>query len=370
MDYHSNDFLPSVDDSALKVVSTANKVSAAADFNGMVGRTPRMHELFDEVQRVAPLDVGVLVQGESGTGKELVTRAIHQLSGRRGKFVAVNCGALAPDLLSSQLFGHERGSFTGATQAHAGFFEQAEGGTLFLDEITEMPPSLQVYLLRVAETHRLTRVGGSRDIPVDVRIVAASNRDLQHAVATGALRSDLYFRLLEFPLLVPPLRERREDVPLLARHFMRELNARHGARKRLSERALDELSTRYWPGNVRELQHVLQRQYIMSGDDGEIEAAIEAERPLYRRSSDRRRQDDDAKGAAAQTNTHDTLHFNVGATLEHVERTVVLATLAHCHNDKPKTARMLGISLKTVYNKLERYRAHGLFDADTPGSSE
>jgi DNA-binding NtrC family response regulator len=192
---------------------------SAASIGGMVGNSPAMRALFEQVRRVAPLDVAVFVQGESGTGKELIANALHELSGRKGRFIAVNCGAIAPDLLSSQLFGHERGSFTGASQSHTGFFEQAEGGTLFLDEITEMSMGLQVYLLRVLETRALTRVGGTREIPVDVRIVAASNRDPQLAVRNGNLRADLYYRLGEFPLTLPPLRERRAGQAPQGRHF-------------------------------------------------------------------------------------------------------------------------------------------------------
>lgn len=347
--------------------SKADGISAEGGFRGMIGRTPRMQALFEQIRRVAPLDVGVLVQGESGTGKELVAQAIHQLSSRDGKFVAVNCGAVAPELLGSQLFGHERGSFTGATHSHAGYFEQAEGGTLFLDEITEMPPVLQVYLLRVAETHSLTRVGGAHEIPVDVRIVAASNRDMQHAVASGAMRSDLYFRLLEFPLVLPPLRERRDDIPLLACHFVQQLNARHRTRKHLGEQTLQHLSVRSWPGNVRELRHVVQRHYIMSGDNDEIEIAFDPEQPLYRRASDVGYSGKTRSESMQPSARDDTICFDVGATLEEVERTLLRKTLAHCHNDKRQAARVLGVSLKTIYNKLKRYRMHDVVDDDVPG---
>ncbi|TLY49160.1 MAG: sigma-54-dependent Fis family transcriptional regulator, partial [Gammaproteobacteria bacterium] len=199
----------------------------APELGAMIGNSPQMQDLFGHIRRVAPLDVSVLVRGESGTGKELVARAIHDLSGRKGRFVAVNCGAIASELIGSQLFGHERGSFTGALQSHAGFFEQAEGGTLFLDEISEMPLQLQVYLLRVLESRSLTRVGGSREIPVDVRVIAATNCDPQASVNAGSLRSDLYYRLLEFPLSVPSLSERRDDIPLLAQHFLDRLNERY-----------------------------------------------------------------------------------------------------------------------------------------------
>lgn len=345
----------------------AEKIHTAHEFNGMVGHAACMRALFANIRRVAPLDVGVLVQGESGTGKELVARALHTLSGRDGKFVAVNCGAISPELLSSQIFGHERGAFTGAMQSHAGFFEQAAGGTVFLDEITEMPLPLQVYLLRVIELHSLTRVGGSREIPVSARVVAASNRDLQRAVAAGELRQDLYFRLLDFPLTVPPLRERKEDIPLLAQHFLARLNSRYRSHTRISDHVTLQLRARAWPGNVRELQHEVQRLYILAGDDGEIDVPIEPERVLWRRASDRGR-----PGGHHEAREHghrhvpashaDSVCFEFGMTLEDVERAVVLNTLTHCHNSKREAARVLGVSLKTIYNKLLRYRSQGVID--------
>jgi len=339
---------------------------------GMVGRTLRMQALFESIRRVAPLEVGVLVLGESGTGKEMVAQALHKLSDRKGEFVAVNCGAISPDLLSSQLFGHERGSFTGATQLHAGYFEQARGGTLFLDEITEMPLALQVYLLRAIETHSVTRVGGTREIPIDVRVIAASNRDLQHAVALGVLRQDLYFRLLEFPLTVPPLRERREDIPLLAQHFLDRLNDRYGTRKCLTAEAMDALSKRAWPGNVRELLHAIRRQYITSGEVCELEMQDESGRLPHRRASDPRVSPHRGViGAAPSSATLDgTIQFSVGTTFEEMEREALLKTLAHFHYNKREAARVLGISLKTVYNKLLRYRSQGLIGEDVMGASE
>lgn len=351
----------------------SREIQLDGQLGGMVGRTLRMQALFESIRRVAALDVGVLVHGESGTGKEMVAQALHKLSGRRGDFVAVNCGAISPDLLSSQLFGHERGSFTGATQLHAGYFEQARGGTLFLDEITEMPLALQVYLLRAIETHSVTRVGGTREIPIDVRVIAASNRDLQHAVAMGVLRQDLYFRLLEFPLTVPPLRERREDIPLLAQHFLDQLNDRYGTEKRLGAEALEALARRPWPGNVRELLHTIRRQYITSGETCELEIQDDPGRLPRRRASDTHHashngaieSDPPAPSAALDG----TIQFSVGTTFEEIEREALLKTLAHFHNNKREAARVLGISLKTVYNKLLRYRAQGLIGEDVIGTS-
>lgn len=320
----------------------------AQQFGGMVGQSASMQSLFEQVRRVAPLDVCVFLHGESGTGKELVARAIHEHSGRSGRFVAVNCGAIAPELLSSQLFGHERGSFTGALQAHAGFFEQAEGGTLFLDEITEMPAALQVFLLRVLETRTLTRVGGTREIPVDVRVVAACNRDPQQAVDAGHLRADLYYRLIEFPIELTPLRDRREDIPLLAQHFLERLNERYGTQRHFDADALRRLSDRLWPGNVRELRHAVQRHYILADHDV---ISVGAEPPPRSIAS-----------------SDGSIRFSVGMTFDDVEREMLLKTLASCNNNKRQAARALGITAKTIYNRLLRYRSQGLIDDDLVGT--
>jgi DNA-binding NtrC family response regulator len=310
---------------------------------GMVGACPPMRALFEQVRRVGPLDVSVLIHGESGTGKELVARALHEESGRPGKFVAVNCGAIAHELLGSHLFGHERGAFTGALQSHAGYFEQAEGGTLFLDEITEMPPQLQVYLLRVLESRTLTRVGGTRELPVDVRLVAATNRDPQEAVASGVLRQDLYYRLIEFPLYVPPLRERHEDIPLLARYFLDRLNQKYDTEKTFQPDALVRMSEAQWPGNVRELRHAVQRHYILAGDAAQVGYKPDG-------------------APAVAVNDANAVQFSVGMTFEEVEREMLLKTLARCGNNKCRTANVLGITAKTIYNRLLRYRAEGLID--------
>jgi len=330
----------------------ARDATMVHEFGGMFGQSACMQALFEKIRRVAALDVCVLVHGESGTGKELVARALHELSARAGRFVAVNCGAIAPELLSSQLFGHERGSFTGAMQSHAGYFEQAQGGTLFLDEITEMPPALQVYLLRVIETRCLTRVGGSREIPVDVRLIAASNRDPQRAVASGNLRSDLYFRLMEFPLAVPSLRERREDIPPLAKHFLDRLNERYGTAKVFSVDSPRTLGERNWPGNVRELRHAVQRHYIMAGENGCIDIKPEPEAPLRPAAGD------------------GSVRFTVGMTFDDVEREMLLKTLAHFNNNKRQAARALGITAKTIYNRLLRYRSQDLIGDDLLGDPQ
>jgi DNA-binding NtrC family response regulator len=322
----------------------------AEDMQGMLGASPCMKELFEQIRRVAPLDISVFVNGESGTGKELVARAIHALSRRSGPFVAVNCGAVAPDLLSSQLFGHERGSFTGAVQTHAGFFEQSEGGTLFLDEITEMPLSLQVYLLRVLENRSLRRVGGAREIPVDVRVIAATNRNPEQAVKSGTLRNDLYYRLLEFPLRVPALSERRDDIGLLARHFLDRLNARYATAKSFAPDALRQLCERIWPGNVRELKHAVQRAYVLADSD----CILPVQAPM----------------ASVHEESDGSLRFRVGMTFQDVEREMLLKTLASCGYNKRQAARMLGITAKTIYNRLSSYKELGLISAEQLGPPE
>jgi DNA-binding NtrC family response regulator len=317
---------------------------------GMVGQSAAMMKLFEHIRRVAAMDVSVLIRGESGSGKELVARAIHELSGRRGRFVPVNCGAIASELAGSELFGHDRGAFTGAVQGHAGFFEQAEGGTLFLDEVTEMPLPQQVYLLRVLENRTLTRVGGSREIPVDVRIVAATNVDPLRAVESRTLRRDLYYRLQEFPLSAPPLSERTEDIPLLAQHFLDALNARYKTHHAFAPETLLEYGRRRWPGNVRELRHAVQRRYLLA--EGEV---LEP----HPTTPERIRGDDDG-----------AVHFRVGMRLEDMEREMLLKTLAHWGNNRRLAARSLGITARTVYNRLQRYQAQGLIGDELLRDSE
>ena len=238
-------------------------------FGPVVGASAAMLSVYELVSRAAPTDVPVFIVGESGTGKELIAAALHDLSRRRAQpFVPVNCGAIASGLIQSELFGHERGAFTGAVRGRRGFFEQAAGGTLCLDEITEMPLDLQVSLLRVLETGQVQRLGGEGLTSIDVRLVAATNRDPQAAVTEGKLRHDLYFRLNVFPIHLPPLRERQDDVALLADHFLAELNRAEKTRKRFSTATLDRLREYAWPGNVRELHNVVQRAFIIA--DAEI----------------------------------------------------------------------------------------------------
>jgi len=281
------------------------------------------------------MDITVLIHGESGTGKELAARAVHELSGRKGRFVAVNCGAVAPELLPSEMFGHERGSFTGAVRDHAGYFEQAEGGTLFLDEFTEMPLALQTHLLRVLEERRVTRVGSHKSQPVDVRVVAACNRVPAEAVDQGLLRQDLYYRLMDFPIRMPALREHPEDIPYIAAHLLDQLNERYETARQFSAEAVARLMAHHWPGNVRELRHVIQRAFVLAEETIEVPASPEAmEAPLR----DKTRFD-----------------MHVGMSLEEMEKRALLGTLEYFNHDKARTADVLGISLKTIYNKLARY---------------
>ena len=311
---------------------------------GFIGDSPAMKWVYHQIRRVAPTDATVLFVGESGTGKEVAARAVHESSGRGGPFVAVNCGAVAHELLASHLFGHERGSFTGAVRQHKGHFEQAEGGTLFLDEITEMPPSLQAHLLRVLETRRITRVGGYGEVAVDVRVVAATNRDPDKAIAAGILREDLYFRLGEFCLSLPPLRERGNDVLQIAQAVLHQLNERYGESKQLDEVCWHSLQNHAWPGNVRELRNLVHRAYIMSSGR-KVRVICSPYQPV----------------PAADASL---VSFRVGTPLEVVEREMLLRTLKHFRGDKSRTAQALGISVKTVYNHLTRHQDAGMEQLD------
>lgn len=242
-------------------------LEATGRFGALVGRSAAMQEIYEQIARVAPTSVTVFVTGESGTGKELVARTVHDLSARQARpFLAVNCGAISPHLIESEIFGHERGSFTGAERQHHGFFERAHGGTLFLDEITEMPPTLQVKLLRVLESGSFMRVGSSVELACDVRVVAATNREVTQAVAQGLLREDLMYRLHVFPIALPALRDRKEDIPLLVDHLLHQIGQREGQWRGATPQVLTRLARHTWPGNVRELRNALQRAWVMATD--------------------------------------------------------------------------------------------------------
>lgn len=317
-------------------------------FGHLVGKSAAMSRVYQQIARVAGTAITVLIAGESGTGKELVARTVHDLSRRRaGPFLAVNCGAISPQLIESEIFGHEKGSFTGADRQHQGFFERAEGGTLFLDEVTEMPLSLQVKLLRILETRSYMRVGSTRVLETDVRIVAATNRDPEQAVRSGALREDLFYRLNVFPVELPPLRERPEDVPLLAQHFLEDVARREGHTRVFTPAALRALQAYPWPGNVRELRNAVQRAYVMA--EGE-EVTGEWIPAAAGHPADAGTGADGAQGGAG-----DGIRVPVGTSLAETERKLILATLGHFQNHKERTAAALGVSLKTLYNRLKEY---------------
>ena len=306
----------------------------------LIGNSDGMRKVRDLIGRVAPTDSTVLICGESGCGKELVAESIHAMSPRADKpFVAINCAAIPATLIEAELFGHERGSFTGALRTREGVFERASGGTLLLDEITEMPLDLQSRLLRVLETKRLSRVGGSSDLEVDVRVVASTNRSPAQAFAEGRLREDIYYRLAVVTVQLPPLRERGTDVLVLAEFFLSELNLQHGTHKRLSDELRARFLRHHWPGNVRELRNAVERAFILC--DGELNLA-EQEMPTLR--------------SGPEHDTHgDVIQLPIGTTLEEIERTLILATLKHFEGDKRRAADVLGCSLKTLYNKLHAY---------------
>jgi DNA-binding NtrC family response regulator len=322
-----------------EVVDLRGQLREFGRFGRLVGRSEAMQKVYKLIERVAPTDASVFVTGESGTGKELVAETVHLLSRHRDEaFVAVNCGAMAPTLIESEFFGHEKGSFTGADRRRIGYFERADGGTLFLDEITEMPQELQVKLLRVLEVGAVTRVGATEPTPVNVRVVAASNRDPAEAVAKGQLREDLFYRLNVFPIELPPLRMRGEDAALLAQHFLEQVNTREGTRKRFTPRALARLQALSWLGNVRELKNAVERAAILADVtiDAEALPRPHAEQPIA----------EDA-----------TLHVRIGTPIGEIERRVILATLESLDGNKRRTAEVLGISLKTLYNRLNVYQA-------------
>ena len=317
----------------------AAEVPQSGQFGRLIGESAAMQRVYAQIARVAPTAVNVFIVGESGTGKELVAQTLHELSRRRrAPLLSVNCGAISAQLIESELFGHEKGSFTGASRQHRGYFERADGGTLFLDEITEMPMDLQVKLLRVLETGAFTRVGSEDPIQTDVRILAATNRNPHEAVSAGRLREDLFYRLDVFEIALPALRARAGDATLLAKTFLREVNELEGLELSFSEGALQALETYSWPGNVRELRNVVCRSALMA-DGKRIEELALPEVP----------------NTAAHAVGNGTLKSSVGSTIAQAERDLILATLEHCHGLREPTAEMLGISLKTLYNRLRDY---------------
>ena len=315
-------------------------------FENIIGASPAMQEVFETIRQAAPTRATVLIQGESGTGKELVARALHQCSPRRdGPFVPVHCAALAPTLLESELFGHEKGAFTGATERRRGRFELADGGTLFLDEIGEIDPALQVKILRVLEERKFERVGGTETLHVDVRLVAATNRDLRARVAEGAFREDLFYRLHVVNLTLPPLRERTGDVVLLAQHYLKTLAAENGKKPpAISPEAMDVLQAYAWPGNVRELRNVIERLVVLGTGDrltvADLPAAVR----------------DGAAGGLA-------IPSRAGRVLRDAERQLIADALRRHRDNRTKAAQDLGISRRTLHRKINEFGLRAPGDA-------
>jgi len=321
----------------------------------LVGQTPAMQEVFSLIRQVAAHNACILITGESGTGKELVARAIHRLGPRRHHpFVALNCAALPESLIESELFGHEKGAFTGALASRAGCFELAHHGTLLLDEVGEMPVATQAKLLRVIEDSRVRRLGGRSEIEVDVHVIAATNRSPEEAVEAGKLRLDLYYRLNVFQIALPPLRERREDIPLLAEALVNQLNQKYNCRVTgLEPEALEFLRRHDWPGNVRELRNVLARAVILAGEGvlglrhlpTSLGAPGKADRPV-------------------PPVGQEGLFLPIGTTVEQAERALIERTLAFTGNNKTRAAAILEIGLKTLHTKLKAYRESGTVPED------
>jgi len=311
-------------------------------YGQLVGASPAMREVFGLLELAAPTSAPVLLSGESGTGKELAARTLHELSPRhRDPFVPVNCAAIPETLLESEIFGHEKGAFTGALERRVGCFELAHGGTIFLDEVAEMTPSTQAKFLRILQDGMLRRLGGKTEVAVDVRVVAATNKDPEKAIRDGALREDLYYRLNVFSISLPPLRERREDIPLLIRAFLDEFDAKYDKRvKAVDELVLEILRRHPWPGNVRELRNVLERAVIACAADVIAPAHLPAGLSNF-----------------ADQGPADLIRLPVGTSLADVEREVILKTLAAVDRNKTRAAELLGISVKTLYNKLNQYGA-------------
>lgn len=317
-------------------------------FKRWVGSSAAMAQVKRQIRSVAPLNTTVFLLGESGTGKEFAAEAIHRLSGREGPFLTINCGAIPESLIANELFGHEKGSYTGANRAQAGLFERAQGGTVLLDEVTELPLEHQPHLLRVLETRTVTRIGGSKAIPIDVRVVAATNRVDQPLVQEKVLREDLFYRLMVFPIVLPPLRERTGDIPEIVHSVLDAWNREQGTNVTCSPEVVERLEGHDWPGNVRELKHTVQRLAILSGGSEIVDP------PDFF---------DDFVGNGNGPGVP------VGTSIRELERRLIVATLEHFNGDRTRTAATLGISQKTLYNRLKSYQDHGELPAPERSAS-
>lgn len=323
---------------------TRRKLKESGVLGSLVGSSGQLQEIFSLIQMVAPSTASVLITGESGTGKEMVARTLHELSPRKNKpFVAINCSAIPETLIESEIFGHEKGAFTGALERRAGCFELAEEGTLLLDEIGEMPIGTQAKLLRVLEDRRLRRLGSKVETPVDVRVLAATNKVPEEAVARGELRNDLYYRLNVFNIHMPPLREHKEDIPGLVQTLLQDLNAKHGRDvKGVDDEVMKAFQAFSWPGNVRELRNMLERAVILCTgpviETKHLPSGFGVARAHAMAGYDAR-----------------AVHLGVGTTVEEAERLLIFKTLEATNNNKTRAAEILGISLKTLHNKLKEY---------------
>jgi transcriptional regulator with PAS, ATPase and Fis domain len=324
---------------------TRRKLRDTGSLGSLVGASKKMQEIFRLIEMVAPSTASVLITGASGTGKELVARTVHELSPRRNKpFVPINCAAIPETLIESEIFGHEKGAFTGALERRTGCFELAEGGTLLLDEIGEMPIGTQAKLLRVLEDRKLRRLGSKVETTVDVRVLAATNKVPEEAVARGELRNDLYYRLNVFNINMPPLREHKEDIPDLVQRLLAEMGEKHGRKvSAVSEAVINQFRNYSWPGNVREMRNTLERAIIVC--EG---ALIETKHlpPGFGQAPVRISAEDP-----------DSVHLGVGTTVEEAEKQLIIKTLEATNNNKTRAAEILGISLKTLHNKLKEYDA-------------
>ncbi len=327
---------------ARKLALLQRQLRQAGRLGDLVGASKPMQEVMRIVEMAAPSSASVLITGETGSGKEIVARTIHKLSPRAtGPFVAINCSAIPETLMESEIFGHERGAFTGAAERRIGCFELADCGTLLLDEIGEMPAPTQAKLLRVLEDRKVRRLGSKSETPVDVRVLAATNKDPDQAVGSGQLRQDLYFRLNVFQIHLPPLRDHKDDIPLLVEHILRDVNAKHGKHVRgVGAEVLDIFMGHTWPGNIRELRNVLERASIMCEKDLITRACLPGEF---------------GKTAAKGPSDLSTIKFPVGTTVDAMERELILQTLGATGNNKTRAAELLAISLKTLHNKLKEY---------------
>jgi two-component system response regulator AtoC len=327
-----------------------DRLAVAGEIPEMIGQSPAIREVFARIRQVADTDVTILIQGESGTGKELVARAIHNLSPRRdGPFIAANIGALPEGLIESELFGYEKGAFSGAQRQRAGWFEMARGGTLLLDEVGEMMLKTQIDLLRVLEQREVRRLGGGELIPLDIRLVVATHQDIDGLVASGKMREDLYYRLNVIPLRVPPLRERRDDIPVLIQHFIRWAQQRHGREpKQVASAAMRALCDYSWPGNVRQLKNAMERLVVtVEGPTIHLED-LPREMHLARQV------------ALVDTwpgNINDTAAQSVSLedAVAEVEKATILAALDRCNHHRERTAQLLGISVRTLHYKMNRH---------------